>query len=141
MLRELFDEPGTQTPAALQSVYEDHIVAAIQTVGPDTAAAETDVDSEIIEQLLEGESPPITLQEATQLLALDENLPDAAAIEAESRDILLLGMSIAVLDVEAVAKGIDDQLEPKEIQQKAEGRAPMTLAEYALLHSYIASQQ
>jgi len=40
-----------------------------------------------------------------------------------------------------LASGIDAQLEPKEIQQKIEGRYPMTLSEYAVLHSYIESQK
>jgi hypothetical protein len=43
----------------------------------------------------------------------------------------------AVLDVDAVSSGIEGVLEPKEIQQKVEGRFPMNLDEYALLHSFI----
>jgi hypothetical protein len=50
-------------------------------------------------------------------------------------------MSAAVLDVEAVAAGVGRELEPKEIQQKVEGRHPMTLDEYALLHSYIEGEK
>jgi len=48
-----------------------------------------------------------------------------------------MGMSTAVLDVEALAAGIDDAMEPKEIQQKVEGRHPLTLGEYAVLHAFI----
>jgi hypothetical protein len=46
-----------------------------------------------------------------------------------------------VLDVEALASGVDDALDPKEIQQKIEGRYPITLDEYALLHAYIENRK
>jgi hypothetical protein len=44
---------------------------------------------------------------------------------------------MAVLDVEAIAAGLDDELEPKEIHGKVEGRYPMSLDEYAMVHRYI----
>ncbi len=141
MLRDVFDAPGERDPAELQREYERRIAEAVETVGVETAAAETGVPEETIDALLAGESPELLLTDAAALLALDSALPDADSIEAEARDILLLGMSIAVLDVEALAAGINDELEPKEIQQKAEGRYPMTVAEYALLHSYIESKK
>jgi hypothetical protein len=71
------------------------------------------------------------------ILATEPDSPDAGTLLAEARDLLLMGMSSAVLDVEAVAAGIDDAMEPKEIQQKVEGRHPMTLDEFARLHAYI----
>jgi hypothetical protein len=52
-----------------------------------------------------------------------------------------MGMSQAVLDVEALASGIDDAMDPKELQQKVEGRYPMTLEEYALVHAYIENRK
>lgn len=128
------DEPGAAT---LRSRYDDLLVETIESVGVDQVAAETDVDRATLEALVAGESPDITLEAAASILATDEDMPDAEAIAAEARDILLMGMSIAVLDVEALASHVDDELEPKEIQQKVEGRFPMRLDEYALLHSHI----
>jgi hypothetical protein len=51
-----------------------------------------------------------------------------------------MGMTTAVLDVEAVESGIAGELEAREIQSKVEGRFPMTLREYALLHRFIESR-
>lgn len=141
MLRGAFEDAGERSPEQLQSAYENRLVETIETVGIDTVADQSGVDRETLTALLEGESPELTLEAATNILATDEDLPDADSLAAEARDILLMGMSMAVLDVEAIASGIDDALEPKEIQQKAEGRFPMTIGEYALLHSYIESQK
>jgi hypothetical protein len=44
------------------------------------------------------------------------------------------------MDVDALASGLDDDMDPKEIQQKIEGRAPMTLAEYARIVRYIQAE-
>jgi hypothetical protein len=52
-----------------------------------------------------------------------------------------MGMTTAVLDVDTIGAEIDADLDGKQIQQKIEGRAPMTLDEYALLHHFIASRQ
>ena len=137
MLRGLFESAGELSPAELRRAYDDRLVETIERVGLDSVAAESGVDENRLQALVDGESPEVTLGEAAAILAVDDSLPDTDAIEAEARDILLMGMSMAVLDVEAIASGIADELEPKEIQQKAEGRYPMTLDEYALLHSYI----
>lgn len=137
MLRELFEDGGEYSPAECRSIYDERLAETIEAVGIDTVVEKADIGRPTIESILDGESPELTLDEAARILATDPTLPDAEAIAAESRDILLLGMSIAVLDVEAVASGINDELEPKEIQAKAEGRHPMSLDEYALLHSFI----
>ena len=137
MLRDAFDAPGERSPAELRAAYDELLAGTIQAVGVEAVAAESSVETGRLEALLDGEHPSLTLSEAAAVLGTDPELPDADASEAEARDILLLGLSIAVLDVEALASGIDDRMEPKEIQQKAEGRYPMDLDEYALLHSYI----
>jgi len=140
MLRGTF-EAAEATPSALRSAYDDRLRETVTSVGLDTVAAETDIDRETLETLSAGDSPDLTLAEGAAILAMDETLPDRDAIAAEAREILLLGMSTAVLDVEAIASGIEDRLDPKEIQQKVEGRYPITLDEYALLHSYIAGEK
>jgi hypothetical protein len=141
MLRGAFEMAGESTPEELRGAYDDLLADTTATVGVTQVADESGVDEERLTALVEGESPELTLDEATAILAADPDRPDAETLAAEARDILLMGMSIAVLDVEALASGIDDELEPKEIQQKAEGRYPMSLDEYALLHSYIESRK
>lgn len=141
MLRDAIEKPGDHSPQSLREEYDDLLAGTIEDVGLEGAAALTNLDEETLAALLNGEGPDITLEAATAILALDESRPDAETLEAEARDILLMGMSIAVLDVEAVAAGIDDELEPKEIQQKIEGRYPLTVDEYALLHAFIESRK
>lgn len=137
MLRGTFERAGEQSPEELRAAYDDRLVETVETLGQDTVTDQVDVSEDVLSALVAGASPELTLETAAEILALDEELPDADSIAAEARDILLMGMSVAVLDVEAVASGINDAMDPKEIQQKAEGRFPMTLDEYALVHSYI----
>jgi hypothetical protein len=137
MLRGRFEQAGELSPEELRSAYDDRLVETITAVGQERVLEEVDVDRAILSALADGESPELTLETAAEILAVDAELPDSDSIAAEARDILLMGMSMAVLDVEALASGIDDAMDPKEIQQKTEGRFPMTLDEYALLHSYI----
>lgn len=141
MLRGRFESAGEQTPAALQSEYESLLTETIEAVGVEQVVEESGVDRETVERLADGDSPELTLESAAAIFGTRGELPDADSIEAEARDILLMGMSVAVLDVEAIAAGINDQLEPKEIQQKAEGRYPITLEEYAIIHQYIESEK
>jgi hypothetical protein len=141
MLRGRFESAGEQTPDELRAAYDEVLAETIERAGRDTVVEESGVDREVVETLADGASPDLTLEETAAILATDDDLPDADAIEAEARDILLMGMSIAVLDVEAIAAGINDELEPKEIQQKAEGRYPITLDEYATLQQYIESEK
>jgi hypothetical protein len=141
MLRGAFESAGDGTPVELREAYDDLLATTVTELGVETVAAESGVDERRLSALVDGESPALTVAEATAILAADEDRPDAETLAAEARDILLMGMSIAVLDVERLASGIDDEMDPKEIQQKAEGRQPMPLDEYALLHSYIESQK
>ena len=137
MLRDAIESPGERSPEQLRRAYDELLAETVRRVGTTAVAERSGVEEERLDALLAGESPSLTLTEAAAILAADETRPDADAIAAEARDILLMGMSIAVLDVEALASGIDDRMEPKEIQAKVEGRHPMDLDEYALLHGYI----
>jgi hypothetical protein len=137
MLRGRFEAAGELSPGPLRSEYEAALLETVETVGESALVSQSGLDEETIRALAADESPELTLEEAAAILGTDERYPDADTIEAEARDILLMGMSIAVLDVEAIAAGIDDELEPKEIQQKVEGRYPISLEEYAIVHSYI----
>ena len=137
MLRGAFESAGESSPAELRAEYERRLIETVDDVGIETVAEKTDIDEETIQAVVDGDSPELTLSEAAAILATAPDGLDEETILAEARDILLLGMSMAVLDVEAIASGIDDEMEPKEIQQKVEGRYPITLEEYATLHQYI----
>lgn len=137
MIRGEFADAGERTPEELLSGYETVLAETIDQVGIDDVVSNTDLEQETAEALVAGESPEVTLEAAAAVVALDDDRPPADAIAAEARDILLMGMTTAVLDVETLASGVDGALEPKEIQQKIEGRFPMTLDEYAMLHQYI----
>ena len=141
MLRATFPDAGEQSPEALLAAYGSVLAETVETVGTDAVVESTALDREVINAAAAGEVAALSLEDATAVLAADPERPDADALQAEAQDILLMGMTTAVMDVETLASGIDSQLEPKEIQQKREGRYPMTLEEYALLHSYIESQQ
>lgn len=137
MLRGEFPSAGEQSPETLRTAYDDQLATVIDAVGVETVAEQADLDPALLRAIVDGDRPELTLSEAAAVLATDPDRPDADTIAAEARDILLMGMTTAVLDVEALASAVDDELEPKEIQQKVEGRFPVTLDEYALLHSTI----
>ncbi|WP_299264040.1 DUF5791 family protein [Halorientalis sp.] len=142
MLRDEFEAVGDRDPEDLLAAYEAVLTDVIERQGIETVAAETGIDATTLSGLVEGDSPDLTLEDGAAILATDPDRPDDRDfLVADARDILLMGMSSAVLDVEAIQSGIGSQLEAKEIQQKVEGRHPMTLAEYALLHRFIESRR
>lgn len=141
MLRGAFDSVGDRSPAEVEADYLALLGEAIETFGVETVTAESGVARETVQAIANGNFPTVTLEEAAAILATDPDRPATDAITAEARDMLLMGMSMAVLDVEALAAGIDGHLDPKEIQQKVEGRAPMTLEEYAMLHQHIEQEK
>ena len=128
-------------PEELRTRYDDRLRAVLEEYGVETVAEKTALTHETISGLEERESPDLTLEEAAALLAVSEDEPDAEAIVIETRDHLLMGMTTAVLDVEAVESGIEGALDAREIQQKIEGRLPMTLDELAMIQGYIESRQ
>jgi hypothetical protein len=134
-----FEDAGELTPSEVAESYRQRLATVVETVGVERVVAETTVDEETATALADGrdDGADLSLRTATELLALEEGQPAADAIAAEARDLLLMGMSIAVLDVDAVASGLGGDLEPKEIQAKVEGRQSMTLGEYARLHQFI----
>lgn len=137
MIHELADDPGDRTPTELYERYLSALVAAIDDHGVDSVAEVSGVDPAKLRALLDGGDPDVTLEEAASILSVREESPDGETIAVLARDELLMGMTTAVLDVEAVESGIDGELEAREIQSKVEGRFPMTLREFALLHQYI----
>ena len=140
MFHEVTDDPGARTPAELRELYEAELLAVVDRHGLEAVAAASDVDEATLRALQDGDSPELELEAAASVLAVADDAPDADTIATVSRDALLMGMTTAVLDVEAVASGLDGELEAREIQSKIEGRFPMTLEEFALLHRYIESR-
>jgi hypothetical protein len=144
MFHEVADEPGSRSAEELYRRLEAELVdvvdaAGVDAAGVDAVAADAGLDRETLAALVDGESPELTLEEAAAILATAAETPPADAIVHESRDALLLGMTSAVLDVEALASELDGDLEPREIQSKVEGRFPLTLREFAALHAEIQS--
>ncbi|WP_255196958.1 DUF5791 family protein [Halorarius litoreus] len=136
MFHDLADSPGEKTADELYAAYEAELVDIVDEAGVDHVAEASGVDSETLQALVDGESPDLDLEDAAAILAVgvDEHPEDIAVL---SRDALLLGMTNAVYDVEALSRELDGDLEPREIQSKVEGRFPMTLREFALLHATI----
>ncbi|MFB6223224.1 MAG: DUF5791 family protein [Haloarcula sp.] len=141
MLRGEFPDAGEQSSDELLAAYGTVLTETVETVGVESVVGATDLDRATVEAFADGDFANRTLDEAVTVLSSSPDRPDADALQAEAQDILLMGMTTAVMDVESLASGIDDELEPKEIQQKIEGRHPVTLAEYALLHSYIEGEK
>jgi len=141
MLRGEFPDADDQSPETLLKAYASVLASTLDSVGAADVVAATGLDRAVVEGVADGDVGEVSLEDAAAILAADPDRPDADAIQMEAQDILLMGMTTAVMDVESLASGIDSQLEPKEIQQKIEGRYPMTLSEYALLHSYIEGEK
>ena len=126
------------SPADLRAEYEDDLRAVVNQHGVDAVAEQTDVDREAAAALLEGDSPSLTLPEAAQIQALEDGEPEPDEMVTIACEHLLLGMSTAVLDVDAIESEIDLDLDAKEIQQKLEQRAPMSLEEFVHIQYVIA---
>jgi hypothetical protein len=141
MFHDVADDPGSLTPEALRELYEAELRGVFEGHGVAEVAEASGVDESTLRALADGESPELTLEEASAVMAVAEGTADAETIATVSRDALLMGMTTAVLDVEAVESGIGGRLEAREIQSKIEGRFPVTLEEFALLQQYIESKQ
>lgn len=139
MIHEHIEDLEEPTPAAVREHVETGLADVVRRRGVDRVADETDVESERLRALLDGESPTLTMDEAAAILALDDDAPPADVVRAEIEDDLLLGMTTAVLDVDTLAANldIDADLSGKEVHQRVEGRAPMTVEEYAGIRSVI----
>ncbi|WP_075937038.1 DUF5791 family protein [Halosegnis longus] len=139
MLHDLVADPGDHSGTELYDAMVAELAAGVESVGVDAIAAETDVPEATLRDLVAGDQPELTVEEAAAILAVVED-DHAGDIVALSRDAIMMGMSQAVLDVEALAADAGDELEPREVQSKIEGRFPMTLREFALFHATIQAQ-
>jgi hypothetical protein len=126
-----------ETSADLRAEYDDHLASVIDRHGTEAVAERTGLETETVAALEAGDSPSLSLEDAAEIQALEEDEPDADTIVTMACEHLLLGMSSAVLDVEALASRLEIDLEPKEVQQKIERRAPMSFEEYVSLQHTI----
>ncbi|PGF15439.1 hypothetical protein CP556_04380 [Natrinema sp. CBA1119] len=126
------------SPDELRAEYEDDLAVIVDDRGPAAVASETGLEAETLEALSAGKSPELTLEEAAEIQSLAEGTPDPETIVTMALEHLLLGMSTAVLDVDAVESHLEIELDAKEVHQKIEGRAPMSFDEYVHIQYVIA---
>ena len=137
MLHTVADELDTLTPESLLAGYGDRLATTLEATGIDTAAEKTELADEQLSAVADGDVDALSLTDAAAILALSESTPDSEAIVLETRDHLLMGMTTAVLDVDAVAAELDVDLTGQEVQQAIEGRATLTLTELAAIQAVI----
>lgn len=137
----MFHEQRTtvpDSPERLRDDYRRELATIVDEHGLETAVDETDLERETLETLANGDFPDLSLEEAAEILALEERVRDPETVVTMACEHLLMGMSTAVLDVDALAGELELDLDPKEIQQKIERRAPMSFEEYVFLQHAIA---
>ena len=137
MLRGEFESAGESSPEALRREYGRVLAATIEPLGVESVAERAGLATDVVQAVADGEVPEVTLEAAAGILATDDERPDGETIKRDALDILLMGMTAAVVDVDSVAAGLNGEMEPKEIQQKVEGRYPITLEEYAAIHHFL----
>jgi len=148
MLTGHFPDAGERAPEELLAAYLETVGNVIDDRGKKAVITETDLSGDTVDAI--ARSPPagagttvpdgtgeLTLTDAASVLALSPEFPDAETIAAEARDILLMGMTTAVMDVDAIAAQLGGDFDPKTIQQKVEGRHPISLEEYARIHQLL----
>lgn len=124
----------------LRAAYADALAAVIDREGVDAVAAETGLTADELEAAAAGGIDDLALDDAAAILALGDAPEPDVAVELGTEH-LLLGMSIAVLDVESLAGEVELDASPKSIQQKLERRAPMSLGEFVALEHAIVSRR
>lgn len=142
MFTEEIADPEAVTPEEVREEYEATLATVVDAYGVDAAAADTDLDGDRLAAIRDGEATEITTEEAAEVLALADDWPPAEDLLYELQDHVMLKMSSAVVDVDSLASEVEfeSDLDAKEIQQRIEGRHPMTLGEYARIHHYLASE-
>lgn len=135
VLRGEFD--STATPDRLRAAYEARLAATVRDQGLDRVVEATDVDRGGLAALASGEPPELTVAEAAAILGTDPDRPDGATLAAEARDLLLVELTAAVVDVEELSASLDRSVDPDRLRAKLEGREPLALGTYAAIHGYV----
>lgn len=136
---ESWDEldPATLDGAGLVREYTACLAEIVRAVDAETLERELE-DPSTLERIRDGNGDAIAIEDASAILAIASEHLDATGIRAELLDRLLIAMSNAVLDVDTLGREVEIDLPSKELQQRMEGRAPMTIAEYAHIRHAIA---
>lgn len=116
--------------AALLSAFEAVLAEAVDEAGVERVVETTPLGRDRVASVAAGDAADLTVEEGAAVLATTRE-EDVDAVVFELRDHLLMGMTIAVLDVDTIAGAIDADLTGQEVQQALEGRAAMTLAQLA----------
>lgn len=140
VLTDTIEDPEAVSADDVHEEYLDELAVVVEEHGVSTVASEAGLDEDYVTRIGDGSASMITVEDAARVLAVADDRPDAETIQMEVQDHVMLQMSSAVVDVDSLADGIDDDLDPKEVQQKVEGRQPMTLREYAAVHRYLAAE-
>lgn len=136
MLREDIAE-GISDTASLHRRYLAELARIVEEIGLEIAVAETGIERSRLEALPDRDEG-LTVEEVTEILALQPEAAEASTIRRNVRDHLILEMSSAVVDVDALASGLDGDLGPRDYQQMIEGRMAMPLREYARIYRFVA---
>lgn len=139
MLAEPIDDPAAIEPADLHRQYRERLAAVIEEAGSAAVAEETGIATDRLESLPDVD-PGLTIADAADILAVDGEAGPSESIRQEARDHLLLGMSSAVVDVDALAGALSGEFGPRDYQQMIEGEMPMPLGEYARIYLYVERQ-
>lgn len=129
-------EDDSVTAAGLLAAFETLLTEATAEVGRERIADETDLDGPTIEAAVNGDAAGLTVEDGAAVIAVNDDR-DGEALVAELRDHLLMGMAMAVLDVDTIAASIDADLTGQEVQQALEGRTSMTLGQLAEIMAVI----
>lgn len=126
------------SPAGLREEYLEDLRSIINQQGSTTVAEQTDVDQETAEAVRDGDDADLLLEHVAQIHTLEPDEPAADELVTIACEHLLLGMSTAVLDVDAIESELALELDAKEIQQKLEQRSPMSFEEFVHIQYVIA---
>ena len=137
MLYDAVDDPSDRTPGELLAADRRELASVVDAVGVEAVAAESGVDRATLEALRDDEPADLSVEEAAAVLSTADQFPDADAVVFELRDHLLMGMSSAVVDVDALAADIEADLTGQEVQQALEGRTRFTLEQLAEIQAAI----
>lgn len=124
------------------SVHDDLDAAYAECVDclRSAASAANGLNADRARPIERGDLSDLTIEDAAAVLAGGRTDLSAEAIRHELLDRILIGMSTAVLDVDSLARAVSVDRSPKELQQRIEGRAPMTVAEYVEIRHAIADR-
>lgn len=134
-LLDLDISPGN-SPDALYQRYLEELRSILQAVDAENRATETQLDDAVVDALVQGDDVSVTLSEVVEIWALQTDAAEPDQLLSETRHDLMLSMSTAITNIDAIAGDLDADLSPNEIQAKLEGRLPMTLYEFAVFKQY-----